>query len=67
MTRARLSLLAAAVLLPVGGCEQHSASQTVPGFDEKLSGKQAVQEKNAATPLTISQTPPKFFPPRENQ
>ena len=64
MTRPILSSLAIAGVLLGAGCEKHSASQTVPGFQEIQARNQAVQDKEARTPLTINPNAPKFFPPK---
>lgn len=52
------------MLLLGAGCEQHPASQTVPDFKEKQIQKQAVQNEEARTPVTIDPNAPKFFPPK---
>ena len=64
MTRSLLSCLSIAALLIGAGCEKHSASQTVPGFQELQARNQAVQDKEARTPLAINPNAPKFFPPK---
>jgi len=64
MMRALLSRLSIAALLIGTGCEKHSASQTVPGFQELQARNQAVQDKEARTPLAINPNAPKFFPPK---
>jgi hypothetical protein len=61
MTKSLLSLLAAAVVLG-SGCEQHPASQTVPGFKEKNAQNQAAQDQKARTPVAIDPDAPRFFP-----
>ena len=61
MTRSLLSCLSIAALLIGAGCEKHSASQTVPGFQAR---NQAAQDKEARTPLAINPDAPKFFPPK---
>ena len=62
MTRQLLPSLAIATVLIGAGCEKHPASQTVPGFQEMQAQKQAIQEKEARTPLPINPKAPKFFP-----
>ena len=64
MTKPLLSSLALAAVLAGTGCEQHPASQTVPGYNEKHTQNQAVQDKEARTPVTINPEAPKFFPPK---
>ncbi len=55
---------ALAVLLSVVqiGCERHSASQTVPGYAEKLAEKTVDERAQASTAEAVSLNPPKFFP-----
>jgi hypothetical protein len=67
MTRLLLSSLAIAAILIGTGCERHPASQTVPGFNEKHARIQAIQDKEARTPLTINPDAPKFFPPKSER
>ena len=64
MTRPFLSSLAIATVLIGAGCEKHPDSQTVPGFQETQARKQAIQDKEARTPLAINPNAPKFFPPK---
>ena len=64
MTKFLLSSLAAAAILFGSGCEQHPASQTVPGFKEKNAQNQAAQDKEARTPVAIDPDAPRFFPPK---
>jgi len=66
MNALRLSLAAAlALVFSQTGCERHSASQTVPGYAEKLAEKQARQAEQATTAETVDQAPPRFFPSGE--
>jgi len=67
MTKFLLSSLAIAAVLAGAGCEQHAASQTVPGFKEKNAQNQAVQNKEARTPVAINPDAPRFFPPNNGQ
>ena len=67
MTRSLLSCLSIAAVLIGAGCEKHSASQTVPGFHEMQARAQAIEDKEARTPLPINPTPPKFFPPKSER
>ena len=64
MTNPLLSSLALASVLLGAGCERHPASQTVPGFSEQQIQNQAIQDKEARTPVTIDPNAPKFFPPK---
>ena len=61
----KLPSLALAALLVGSGCEKHPASQTAPGFDETHARTQAVQDKEARTPIAINPDAPKFFPPKQ--
>ncbi len=54
-----------ALVLSQTGCERHAASQTVPGYAEKLAEKKALQSEQAATAEPVDQSPPKFFPSGE--
>jgi hypothetical protein len=63
MTKILLSSLAAAAVVAGSGCEQHAASQTVPGFKEANAKNQAAQDKKARTPVAINPDAPRFFPP----
>ena len=67
MTKLLLSSLAISGVLLGTGCEMHPASQTVPGFKETQAKNQAVQDKEARTPVTINPDAPKFFPPKKDQ
>ena len=67
MTRSLLSSLAAASVFLGPGCEKHTASQTVPGFNDKLVKEQSEQGREARTPLTINPDAPKFFPPKNER
>ncbi|MBE2202736.1 MAG: hypothetical protein IAE94_00120 [Chthoniobacterales bacterium] len=65
MTKLLLTSLALFGVLIGTGCERHPASQTVPGFKETQAGNQAVQDKQARTPVAINPNAPKFFPPKK--
>ena len=66
MSRPGTAWAAAAVLvLAQAGCERHAASETVPGYAEKLAEKKAAGKKAAATSETVNPAPPKFFPKSE--
>lgn len=57
------ALSAAAVLiLAQSGCERHSATETVPGYSEKLAERQASEKSRAATPEKVNPDAPRFFP-----
>jgi len=43
------------------GCERHPASQTVPGYAEKMAAKEAKAEKSAASTEPVDSNPPRFF------
>jgi len=59
----RLCCAAAAVLvLAQSACERHPASETVPGYAEKLAQKAAAEKARATTPEPVNPDPPKFFP-----
>ncbi len=53
---------AAALILTQSGCERHAATQTVPGFAEKLADRQAAEKNRAATPEKVNPDSPRFFP-----
>lgn len=57
---AGLSLMV--LVLFQSGCERHSASQTVPGYAEKLAEKKKLQQEGATRPLKTNPNPPEFFP-----
>lgn len=63
MKKISLSAIALASLFLHTGCERHSASQTVPGFDEQQADRRALQQKKASVPLTTNPEAPRFFPP----
>jgi len=64
-----LSLLALAAILlgSQAGCERHPASQTVPGFKEKMAREQAALDEQAHTAPLVNPESPKFFPPAKTQ
>jgi len=62
MSRLGTAWAAAAVIgLAPTACERHAASETVPGYAEKLAEKKAAEQKQATTPETVNPNPPKFF------
>jgi hypothetical protein len=52
-----------AIALAQPGCERHSASETVPGYAEKLAEKSVDERAQASTAEAITLNPPRFFPP----
>jgi hypothetical protein len=62
MSRHGIAVAASAVIaLTQPACQRHAASETVPGYAEKLAKKRAVEKARAATPETVTLDPPKFF------
>lgn len=57
----RAAVLVLVLVLAQTACERHAASETVPGYAEKLAEKKAAEQKQATTPQTVNPTPPKFF------
>lgn len=55
-------LLLLAVLAGTG-CEMHPASQTVPGYADKVADKKKKEQHDAATPEGANPNPPSYFPP----
>lgn len=53
MTGKLLPLLAGSAIFAglQTGCEQHPASQTVPGYNERKTKEQQVLEKESRTPI----------------
>ncbi len=59
------SLLVAFSFLAVqSGCERHPASQTIPGYAEKMRGKEAAAEKQATHSEAADSKAPTYFPPK---
>jgi hypothetical protein len=56
-------LTAIALVAFQSGCERHPASQTVPGYAEKLKKQKA--EKEAQSETTDSKAP-SYFPQKQN-
>lgn len=52
------------LLLAHTGCEMHPASQTVPGYAEKMKEKEA--KKSPSLGETTDPAAPGYFPPKEN-
>jgi len=67
VTRCLLTSLAIASVFLGPGCEKHAASQTIPGFNDKLVKAQADQDREARTPLAINPDAPKFFPQKNER
>lgn len=57
-------LFSFAMLLAHTGCEMHPASQTVPGYAEKMQGKEDKAKKDAAIGETTDPAAPGYFPPK---
>ncbi len=55
-------LFSLAFLLAHTGCEMHPASQTVPGYAEKMKEKEANAKKDAAIGETTDPAAPGYFP-----
>lgn len=53
-----------ALLLAHTGCEMHPASETVPGYAEKMKEKEAKAKKEAAIGETTDPAAPGYFPPK---
>lgn len=53
-----------AILLAHTGCEMHPASETVPGYTEKMKEKEAKAKKEAVTGETTDPAAPGYFPPK---
>lgn len=61
------TLLAAVVGLALHtGCERHPASQTVPGYAEKMKEKQAQAEQAATHSEAAAPNAPSYFPPKNH-
>ena len=61
------AILLAASLLAIGlhtGCERHSASQTIPGYAEKMKEKQAQAQEDARKSEAADPNAPTYFPPK---
>lgn len=44
------------------GCERHPASETIPGYAEKLAEKKKIGGEQAAKQFGTNPNPPEFFP-----
>jgi len=62
-----ITLIAAVVALAFHtGCERHPASETVPGYAEKMKEKQAQAQKAAEHSEAADPNPPSYFPPKSH-
>jgi len=48
------------------GCERHPASQTIPGYAEKLKQAEEKAEKKASHSERTDASAPTYFPPKQN-
>ncbi|MFM8365433.1 MAG: hypothetical protein ACKOAS_09815 [Verrucomicrobiota bacterium] len=63
------AILLAASLLAIGlhtGCERHSASQTIPGYAEKMKEKEKKKEQAVEHSEAVDPNAPTYFPPKQN-
>ena len=61
------TLLAAFAALALHtGCERHPASQTIPGYAEKMKEKQAQVEQAAGHSEAADPNAPSYFPPKNH-
>lgn len=58
-----LTLLAVFAVLHTG-CEMHPASETIPGYAEKMKEKQAQAQEEAQHSESADQNAPSYFPPK---
>ncbi len=65
-TRATLLATALAALLLHTGCEMHPASQTVPGYAEKMKEKEKKQTQAVEYSEAVDPNAPTYFPPKKN-
>jgi len=60
-----ITLLVAFALVAIqSGCERHPASQTVPGYAEKMSKKEEQAEKKATHSESADPQAPSYFSPK---
>ena len=57
------TLFAAMAVLHTG-CEMHPASETVPGYAEKMKEKQAKAQKDTEHSEAADSNAPSYFPPK---
>lgn len=61
------SILATLVLIGFHtGCERHPASQTIPGYAEKLQKAEEKAEKKASHSERTDASAPSYFPSKQN-
>lgn len=60
-----LTLLAALAVLHTG-CEMHPASETVPGYAEKMKEKQAQSQQDAKNSEAADPNAPSYFPQKNH-
>ena len=58
-----LTLLAAFAVLHTG-CEMHPASETIPGYAEKMKEKKAQSQEEAQHSEAADPNAPSYFPPK---
>ena len=58
-----LTLLAAFAVLHTG-CEMHPASETIPGYAEKMKEDQAQDQEEAQNSEAADPNSPSYFPPK---
>jgi hypothetical protein len=59
------TLLAAVAAIALhSGCERHPASETVPGYAEKMKEKQAQAQQAAKKSEAADPNAPSYFPPK---
>ncbi|MFM8763734.1 MAG: hypothetical protein ACKOHM_05080 [Spartobacteria bacterium] len=60
-----ITLLVATALVAIqSGCERHPASETVPGYAEKMSKKEAQAGQQATHSEPVDPKAPTYFPPK---
>jgi hypothetical protein len=64
--RATLLVTALAALGLHTGCEMHPASQTVPGYAEKMKAKEEKQKQAVEYSEAVDPNAPSYFPPKKN-
>jgi hypothetical protein len=64
--RATLLAVASLALCLHTGCEMHPASQTVPGYAEKMKAKEEKQKQSVEHSEAVDPNAPSYFPPKKN-
>lgn len=59
-----LLLVAFAIVAIQSGCERHPASETVPGYAEKIEKKEAKAAEKATHSEPADPEAPTYFPPK---